>query len=191
MSTLEIPVEQPPEEVILQEALDFIVGSESFVPYPYDDWYGADGRLYSPDDHVRGTATIGFGDTSPEVINRYWNRLMTYEEAVATFFERASRDYYRPMVLMLDVSLNINQLVALLSFVWNVGVGGFQKSSLRRVVNALAFDQVEGAFLMWQTGNKTGDLRERRLTEIEKFFTPWDGPTREDDDTELLAVIDG
>lgn len=85
--------------------------------------------------------------------------LATYEDAV----ER-----------LVTVPLNQNQFDALTSFVYNVGIGAFGKSTLLKVLNQGKYDQVPGQLLRWNKGGGRvlAGLTRRRKAEGALFLAP-------------------
>jgi lysozyme len=76
------------------------------------------------------------------------------------------------------VPLNDNQMAAIISLVYNIGVGGFLRSTLLRRINSGASkEQIEAAFMMWNKGRINGKLVEipgltnRRKKEAKLFFS--------------------
>lgn len=72
------------------------------------------------------------------------------------------------------VPINQNQFDALLSFVYNVGIGAFRRSTLRKLVNSKRFEEAAREFLKW---NKAGGrvlpgLTTRRQEEMALFKSP-------------------
>ncbi len=177
-------------EPALRIALDELRKSEGYVAHVYDDARGRLARLKGPAEcriqggqykakATGGTATIGYGETRRDVLDKYWNRTMSEAEAVALLAERLERDYYRPLLGMIDVPLSARQWAALVHFTYNVGVGGFRDSTLRRVINAggdygtAGLGKVRDAFMMWL---KPPELRGRREREVNMFFDPRPAP---------------
>jgi GH24 family phage-related lysozyme (muramidase) len=76
------------------------------------------------------------------------------------------------MMLVVDADLTDGQYGALCDFVFNVGVGNFRKSTLRKRVNASDFDRVPFEFRRWvfAGGRKLPGLAKRREKEIALFF---------------------
>jgi lysozyme len=72
---------------------------------------------------------------------------------------------------LVTVPLNQNQFDALVSLVFNIGVGAFSKSTLLKVINAKQFSRAPSAFRMWnKTGGKISHgLINRRASEIRLF----------------------
>ncbi|MFO8091328.1 MAG: lysozyme [Desulfatiglandaceae bacterium] len=78
----------------------------------------------------------------------------------------------RGVMSLVDVDLTDGQYGALCDFVFNVGVGNFRNSTLRKRVNAGAYDRVPFEFRRWvyAGGNKLPGLETRREQEIALFF---------------------
>lgn len=70
---------------------------------------------------------------------------------------------------MVKVTLNANQIAALIDFVFNAGAGNFEISTLRRVINRGDFAAVPGQLMRWvyAKGIKLPGLVKRRLAEAE------------------------
>ena len=171
-------------EPALRIALDELRTSEGYVAHIYDDKRGRSGRLKGPGEcriegsqykvkATGGTATIGYGETRRDVLDKYWNGTMSEHEAFALLAERVERDYYRPLVSMITVPLSPRQWAALVHFTYNVGVRGFRDSTLRKAINAggdygtARQGKVRDAFMMWL---KPPELLGRREKEVAMFF---------------------
>jgi len=76
--------------------------------------------------------------------------------------------------LYLKVAVNENQLGALVSFAYNLGVGNLQKSTLLRLINSGKFEQAAEEFDKWVYANKVklNGLVNRRKEEKQLFLTP-------------------
>jgi lysozyme len=87
------------------------------------------------------------------------------EQDLATF-ENAVND-------AVHVPLSQNQFDALVSFVFNVGIGAFRDSTLLKVVNRQQFSEVPAELLRWvRSGGKViKGLGNRRKKEIELWET--------------------
>jgi lysozyme len=76
---------------------------------------------------------------------------------------------------LITVPLNANQLGALTSFAFNVGIGNFQRSTLRRLVNANPSNPlIRTEFSKWNKagGKVLNGLTRRRQAEADLYFTP-------------------
>lgn len=76
--------------------------------------------------------------------------------------------------LYLKVNVNENQLGALVSFAYNLGVGNLQKSTLLRLVNEGKFHEAANEFDKWVYANKVklNGLVNRRAEEKQLFLQP-------------------
>jgi len=121
-----------------------------------------------------GKPTIGYGATSyqdgtkvtmkddPITEERAELLLATYIELI----ERCINDVLRPQ-------LKDNQIDALISFVYNVGFGAFQKSTLLRMININPDNpRIYDEFLRWNkaNGKVVGGLVRRRVAEAKLYF---------------------
>ena len=121
-----------------------------------------------------GVWTIGYGTI------RYPNgeavkpgETCTPEEAEAWFNIEVNNKFFE-LVSLLEVSLNDNQLSALLSFVYNVGTGAFAKSTMLKLINQGKFGQASDEFPKWckDNGKTVQGLLNRRLKEQKLFLKP-------------------
>jgi lysozyme len=78
----------------------------------------------------------------------------------------------RGIMILVDADLTDGQYGALCDFVFNVGIGNFRASTLRRRVNARDFARVPFEFRRWvyAGGRKLSGLAKRREKEITLFF---------------------
>lgn len=152
---------------------------EGYRDYPYDDkspWprseiSKAECELRAGQYKVRatgGTATIGWGETSAEVIDRYWGTRITPEEAevilrprIQSFAEGVARCIQRP--------LTAHQLEACACRAYQTGVGGFCRS---KVATRLSAGDIGGALAAWRSDFAHP---QRSEAEIAHFLTPDEG----------------
>lgn len=73
---------------------------------------------------------------------------------------------------LVKVPLQQNQFDALASFIFNIGVGGFKKSSVLRKLNQKDYVGAGNALMLWV---KPPEITGRRRTEQKQFFTPYSG----------------
>jgi lysozyme len=157
-----------------------------------EEWKGTedrlpDGRFRAAWDAIGGCWTIGPGltqgitrstvMTKEQIDQAYAKELVPFEEGV----RRAVK-----------VRVTNNQFSALVSFAYNVGLRGFLKSSLLRLLNAGQMDQVPVQLKLWVHGRATGSrkitgLVNRRNAEIALWRTP-DNPSSL---TAAMRTIDG
>lgn len=115
-----------------------------------------------------GVLTIGWGHTKGVKIGD----TCTQEQAdkwladEVQIFENAVKN-------LVNVPLNENQLGALTSFVYNVGIGNFSTSTLRKKLNAKDYTGAANEFERWVYGankRKLEGLVRRRKAEKELFL---------------------
>ena len=121
-----------------------------------------------------GVWTIGYGHTSmagqPAVVP---GMTLTKEEAEKLLLKDLLK-YEQIVKNLVKVELNDNQYSALVSFVYNLGGGNFEKSTLLKKVNNKDFDGAVKEFAKW---NKAGGkvlkgLTRRRAEEASLFKSP-------------------
>lgn len=114
--------------------------------------------------------TIGYGDTGPHVRP---GQVITEEEAERRLYNRL-RGFERGVLDLVQIPLNNNQLGALVSFSYNVGLGNFRKSTMLRLVNARDFWGAADEFPRWNkaAGRVLKGLTLRRGDERLLFLSP-------------------
>lgn len=112
-----------------------------------------------------GTATVGYGETAAEVIDRCWGRRISEEEGTAILRPRAqgfadgvARCIRRPMTEF--------QHEAMACRAYQAGAGGFCRSEVARLFNA---GDVGGAAAAWERSFAHPD---RSRVEVAHFLTP-------------------
>jgi len=90
--------------------------------------------------------------------------------------ERIKADYVY-LLTLLQITLTINQIIALLSSMFNIGRGAFQNSTLLNKINQNASKgEIEAEFFKWKFITKNGKKEElkgllkRRKSEWEMFL---------------------
>ena len=132
-------------------------------------------RLVAYRDPV-GIWTIGYGHTGDvkegDVITKpQAERLLDDDISVAT---RAIARYVKPAIIE---EMTQNQYDALVSFIFNVGAGAFQKSTLLKKLNNGDFDAIPTELAKWNKGTVNGKrvaipgLVNRRAVEIDLWTT--------------------
>jgi lysozyme len=146
---------------VSERGIDLVKGFESFSPKSYRD--------------VAGVWTIGYGTTRIDGDPVQPNMTCTQEEAdewlrndINEHFREAS-EFISP-----DVTLNQNQVDALASFVYNVGVGNFKESTLLKLINSGDMEGAADQFIRWNRagGRVYPGLTRRREAEAELFSEP-------------------
>jgi len=145
--------------------LDFIKGEEFFVPHSYQDsvlrWTFGYGSTYNAQGDKVGPNEI---ITEPDALALLKSSVMTRAGAISALIRNP---------------LNQNQQDAILSLVYNIGVGGFTKSTVLKLINQNPMDSgIEQAFWLWNKGTdpKTGakivlpGLTARRARESALYF---------------------
>lgn len=103
---------------------------------------------------------------------------ITRETADEWFAEDIAR-FSKGVARLVKVQLNTNQMGALVSLAYNIGLAGFRRSTVLRRVNKAQFADAARAFHMWNKArNAAGELVvmrglvRRRAAEAELFMTP-------------------
>jgi len=122
-------------------------------------------RLHAyPDPATKGEPyTIGWGHTGKGVTK---DSSWTQEQADAVFLH----DLYvtcQGIYPLLKQDLTDNQFSAIVSLVYNIGIGNFKKSTLLKLLNLGAFENAAKEFLKWNkaAGKEMKGLTRRRLAE--------------------------
>ncbi len=120
-----------------------------------------------------GVWTIGYGHTSMAGLPTVTPGLKISRQQGENILARDVEKFARQIRPLIFVDLNDNQFSALVSFAYNVGVGGFKRSSALQRVNAGRFDAVPNRLSLWvKAGGKTlKGLVRRRAAEGELFLS--------------------
>ncbi len=123
-----------------------------------------------------GRKTIGYGTTAyPLTIVKYNDRPITKEEAHLLLVLHINK---KVKPAMKGLVLNKFQREAVESFIFNVGVGAFKRSSLRKKLIRGDYKNAGASFLPWNKITKNGKkivnsgLVKRRKAEKKLFETP-------------------
>ena len=154
---------------ISQKGLNHLKKLEAFMPNLYNDGPTKD----------TGHCTIGYGhlvhynpcNAAKYTSERQFINGITVEKATIILLKDISVAE-KTINRLVKIVLTQNQYDALVSFVFNVGSGGFASSTLLKVINSRQLSKVPAAFRMW---NKTGGrispgLINRREAEISLFM---------------------
>lgn len=102
-----------------------------------------------------GIPTIGWGETEGVRLGMVW----TQEEADRRFCESLT-DYADAVRRLLTEHATPQQLGALVSLAYNIGLGALKKSTVLRQHNAGRFDAASRAFTLWNKARVGGQLTE-------------------------------
>ena len=119
--------------------------------------------------------TIGYGSTYYEDNTRIKKGdIITKERAETLLIYKFTKEYIPQLKRCLKVPLNDNQFSAMLSLIYNIGLGNLLKSSLLRLVNKNPNDaSIKDAWLVQniRIGSQfEKGLRSRRKREVELYF---------------------
>ena len=115
-----------------------------------------------------GVWTIGYGHTASVKPG------MVISEAQAEEYLKADLVRFERYLNGLGLALNQNQFDALISLIYNIGIGNFQKSTLLRKARINANDNsIMDEFLRWvySKGRVLPGLQRRRLREMKLYFS--------------------
>lgn len=135
------------------------------------NWEGFRGQVY-PD--ILGKSTIGYGHLVGISELKKFSKGITREEA-DRLFEVDLQRYVAAVNKFVNVKLRQNQFDALVSFVYNVGVGNFSRSTLLKALNSGKFSEVPTQLNRWCRGDHgeiIKGLQNRRAAEIKLWNTP-------------------
>jgi len=138
---------------ITQDGLDFIQDVEGCKLFAYLD--------------TGGVWTIGVGHTGPEVVKG----LTCSMEQALEWLKEDSEEAQEGIRRLVKGLLTQNQFNALVSFVFNVGVGAFSKSTMLKSINKGDFDGAAKEFTKWNkdNGKEILGLTKRRILEQSMF----------------------
>lgn len=116
-----------------------------------------------------GVATIGYGHTAGVAIGQ----TCTQAQAAAWLIEDVAVAE-TAVNQMVHVALNQNEFDALVDFVFNLGAGNFEQSTMLRKLNAGDYPGAALEFAKWDRagGVEMAGLLRRRQAEAAEFTTP-------------------
>lgn len=121
-----------------------------------------------------GIPTIGWGNTFYENMKKVTlqDEAITRERADSLFNFLVTTNFVNVVNRLVIVDTNQNQFDALVSFVYNLGSGNFEKSTLLKKVNQSDFIGASLEFEKWNraSGKVLNGLIKRRLAEKELFL---------------------
>ena len=122
-------------------------------------------RLHAYQDIV-GVWTIGYGHTK----DVQPGQIISQEQA-QQFLQEDIKSAESAVNDLVDVPLNQNEFDALVDFVFNVGEGNFENSTLLKLLNQKDYSKAAVEFARWSyaSGKVVSDLLKRRIAEEEEF----------------------
>lgn len=119
---------------------------------------------------TKGILTIGIGHTSAAGPPRVAPGLTLTRAEVDEVFARDLAKYERTVCQAVQIPLAQHEFDALVSLCYNIGQGGFARSTVVRRLNAGDRKGAAAAILMW---NKPPEIMGRRRGEYRQFLTPY------------------
>jgi len=121
---------------------------------------------------IVGVVTIGWGETRGVKMGDVW----TQQQADARLLESLN-EFTVGVKAKLTRDASMNELGAMVSLAYNIGLGGFAKSTVLRQHNAGNFQAASRAFALWNKagGQVIAGLTARRAREAALYLTPDDG----------------
>ena len=123
---------------ISPNGIALIKGFEYFVPHQYLDSVGV--------------STIGYGSTRYQNGNKPQKGETITEPDATALLVWAVNNYSGALAGSIKSELNQNQQDAILSFVYNIGIGAFEKSTVLKIINVDPNNPDIGYY--WQLWNK-------------------------------------
>jgi len=133
-----------------KQGLDALVAREGFRTSAYPD--------------TKGIWTIGVGHTGPEVREGLVWTSAQIQDALIKDVQTAEKAINDGVY----VPLTQNQFDALVSFVFNVGVGAFTRSTLLKVLNQKNYTEAAKQFDRWVIPK---EITKRRMSEKAQFIS--------------------
>ena len=114
--------------------------------------------------------TLGYGFTK----NVSEGDTMTRPQAERRLAQELSTGYVSPILRACTVKPNDNQLAAMACLAWNIGIGGFLRSTVLKAHNRSDFAAAGRAFALWNKagGKELEALNTRRLAEAGLYAKP-------------------
>ena len=105
-----------------------------------------------------GVLTIGYGHTSMAGAPQVTPGMKITAKQADEIFDRDIERFAAKIEDLIKVDLGENQFGACVSLAFNIGVGGFAKSSVLRFINKRQFNDAADAFMLWNKVKKNGKL---------------------------------
>jgi|SRR5882757_2749717 len=143
-----------------QKGKDFLAKEEGLILHPYQD--------------SKGVWTIGIGNTYYEDGTKVTMKdpSITKDRAYS-LFNIVSKQFINNLNKVVKSKITQNQFDALFSLSYNIGITGFNGSTVLRLVNSNTNDLgISEAFKMWKkAGNDPTALLGRRIREVQLYFS--------------------
>ena len=152
------------QDLLIIKTANFIADLEGFREYAYLD--------------SAGIWTYGFGFTKTPNGNKVSQFDRISKDRSLDFLKTIILKDYLQINHLVRVALNEYQWIALLSFVYNIGITRFSRSTLLSKINKQAGkDEITKEFKKWvyANGQVVAGLKNRRNKEIAKYFFSWSG----------------
>lgn len=124
---------------------------------------------------IAGVWTIGYGHTEGFKDGRFDADSVITDETATALLEADLKPREQAVSRLVTAPISQKQFDALVSLVYNIGIGAFERSTVLRKVNAQDWESAADAFLMWNKARVNGVLRpvlgltRRREAEAEHF----------------------
>lgn len=124
-----------------------------------------------------GVLTIGYGHTTNAGAPEVKPGMAISRDEAERIFNRDIERFAARVEALIKVDVTENMFGACVSLAFNIGIGGFSKSSVLRFINRRRFDEAADAFMLWNRVTKNGvrvverGLTRRRAAEAALFKT--------------------
>lgn len=118
-----------------------------------------------------GINTIGYGSTFYEDGSKVKEGDIITKERALKLFDNIVQVFVKGVLKLLKVSLNQNQLDAIVSLVFNIGLAAFGRSTVLKLINQNPNDpKIGDAIEMWRNAGGKPILLKRRKREVQLYF---------------------
>lgn len=127
-----------------------------------------EGRRLKAYKDSKGIWTIGVGHTAAAGAPHPVPGMVITAEQCDQILARDLTDVENAVIASLHRPVNQGQFDAICSLVFNIGIGGWRRSTVLKRINAGRYKEAGEAFLMW---NKPPEIMNRRRSERKQFLT--------------------